>query len=85
MRRGRRLLWARTASWCAKKIAKDLEASGHLVKVEDIVNKVGFSERTDAVIEPRLSLQWFVKMDQLAKPALDAVTDGRVKLHPPSS
>ena len=65
-----------------KKIAKDLEASGHLVKVEDIVNKVGFSERTDAVIEPRLSLQWFVKMDQLAKPALDAVTDGRVKLHP---
>ncbi|MBS1581818.1 MAG: valine--tRNA ligase [Bacteroidetes bacterium] len=65
-----------------KKIAKELEAKGHLVKVEDIVNKVGTSERTDAVIEPRLSLQWFVKMGELAKPALDAVVDGRVKLHP---
>jgi valyl-tRNA synthetase len=65
-----------------KKIAKDLEAEGHLVKVEDIVNKVGFSERTDAVIEPRLSLQWFVRMGELAKPALEVVKDGRVKLHP---
>lgn len=65
-----------------KKIAKELEAKGHLVKVEDIVNKVGTSERTDAVIEPRLSLQWFVRMGELAKPALDAVVDGRVKLHP---
>lgn len=65
-----------------KKIAKQLEAEGFLVKTEDIVNKVGYSERTDAVIEPRLSLQWFVKMDQLAKPALDVVLDGTVKLHP---
>ncbi|MCW5900517.1 MAG: valine--tRNA ligase [Flavobacteriales bacterium] len=65
-----------------KKIVKDLEEQGHLVKVEDIRNKVGYSERTDAVIEPRLSLQWFVKMAELAKPALEVVRDGRVKLHP---
>ncbi|MFT3885105.1 MAG: valine--tRNA ligase [Flavobacteriales bacterium] len=65
-----------------KKIAKELEAQGHLVKVEDITNKVGYSERTDAVIEPRLSLQWFVKMSELAKPALRVVVDGQVKLHP---
>jgi valyl-tRNA synthetase len=65
-----------------KKIVKELEEKGHLVKVEDIKNKVGYSERTDAVIEPRLSLQWFVKMAELAKPALEVVNDGRVKLHP---
>ena len=65
-----------------KKIVKELEEKGHLVKTEDIKNKVGYSERTDAVIEPRLSLQWFVKMGELAKPALEVVNDGRVKLHP---
>ncbi len=65
-----------------KKIVKELEEKGHLVKIEDIVNKVGTSERTDAVIEPRLSLQWFVKMGELARPALEVVKDGRVKLHP---
>ena len=65
-----------------KKIAKELEAKGYLVKTEDITNKVGYSERTDAVIEPRLSLQWFVKMGELAKPALDVVLDGTVKLYP---
>ncbi|MBL7982011.1 MAG: valine--tRNA ligase [Flavobacteriales bacterium] len=65
-----------------KKIVKELEEKGHLVKTEDIKNKVGYSERTDAVIEPRLSLQWFVKMAELAKPALEVVKDGRVKLHP---
>jgi valyl-tRNA synthetase len=65
-----------------KKIVKQLEAEGFLVRTEDITNKVGYSERTDAVIEPRLSLQWFVKMSELAKPALDVVNDGRVKLHP---
>jgi valyl-tRNA synthetase len=51
-----------------KKIVKDLEEKGHLVKAEDIVNKVGYSERTDAVIEPRLSLQWFVKMASWPSP-----------------
>ena len=65
-----------------KKIVKELEEKGHIVKIEDIKNKVGYSERTDAVIEPRLSLQWFVKMGELAKPALEVVKDGRVKLHP---
>jgi valyl-tRNA synthetase len=47
------------------------------------VNKVGFSERTDAVIEPKLSTQWFLKMKELSKPALDAVVNGDIKLHPP--
>lgn len=65
-----------------EKIVKDLEASGNLVKIEDYVNKVGYSERTDEVIEPKLSLQWFLKMEALAKPALDAVMDERVKFYP---
>ncbi len=65
-----------------KKIVKDLQEMGHVVKVEDYVNKVGYSERTDAVIEPRLSLQWFVKMKEFSRPALDAVMDGEVKLIP---
>ncbi|MBL0127690.1 MAG: valine--tRNA ligase [Flavobacteriales bacterium] len=65
-----------------KKIVKELEEKEHIVRIEDIKNKVGYSERTDAVIEPRLSLQWFVKMADLAKPALDVVMRGEVKLHP---
>ena len=65
-----------------KKIAKDLEEAGHIVKIEDIKNKVGYSERTDAVIEPKLSMQWFLKMDKISKPALDAVLTGEVKLIP---
>ncbi len=65
-----------------KKIAKDLKNDGYLIEEEDYVNKVGFSERTDAVIEPRLSLQWFLKMKEISKPALKAVVDGEVKLHP---
>lgn len=65
-----------------KQIAKDLEALDVLVKVEDYVNKVGFSERTDVVIEPRLSLQWWVKMKDLSKPALDHVMDDTIRFHP---
>ncbi len=65
-----------------KKIAKDLEAEGWLVKVEDIKNNVGFSERTDAVIEPKLSTQWFCRMDEMAKPALENVLDDTIRLHP---
>lgn len=65
-----------------KKIAKMLEEAGHLEKVEDYKSQVGFSERTDAVIEPKLSLQWFCKMDELAKPALADVLNGEVKLIP---
>ena len=52
------------------------------MKVEDYMNKVGYSESTDAVIEPKLSLQWFVKMEDLAKPALEVVMNDTVKLHP---
>ncbi|BDC99567.1 valine--tRNA ligase [Persicobacter psychrovividus] len=66
-----------------KKIAKELDAMGQLVKEEDYTNKVGFSERTDAVIEPRISTQWFLKMQDLAKPALDAVMSDDIQLHPP--
>jgi len=65
-----------------KKIVKDLDAMGAVVKVEDYTNKVGYSERTDAVIEPKLSMQWFVKMKEFSKPALDAVMDNDVKLIP---
>jgi valyl-tRNA synthetase len=61
-----------------KKITKDLEEMGHIVKVEDIKNKVGTSERTGAVIEPKLSMQWFLKMSEVAKPALDAVVEDKV-------
>ncbi|UNY98993.1 valine--tRNA ligase [Zhouia spongiae] len=56
-----------------KEIVKELEEKGHLVKTENHLNKVGTSERTKAVIEPRLSDQWFLKMEALAKPALEAV------------
>jgi len=65
-----------------KKIAKLLEEAGHLEKVEDYKSQVGFSERTDAVIEPKLSMQWFVKMKEMAQPALDDVLNGEVNLIP---
>ncbi|WP_317899561.1 valine--tRNA ligase [Aurantibacillus circumpalustris] len=67
---------------CRKQIVKDLQEQGLVEKVEDIKNKVGYSERTNAVIEPKLSLQWFLKMDEISKPALDAVMSGEVKLIP---
>jgi valyl-tRNA synthetase len=59
-----------------------LEELGNVVKVEDYKNKVGYSERTNAVIEPKLSLQWFLKMDTISKPALDNVLNGEIKLIP---
>ena len=65
-----------------KQIAKDLDKLGNLVKIEDYTNKVGRSERTDAIIEPRLSLQWFMAMEKLAKPALDHVMDDTIQFHP---
>ena len=65
-----------------KIMAADLEASGNLVKLEDYVNQVGFSERTDAIVEPRLSLQWWVDMKQLAGPALEAVMSDEIQFHP---
>ena len=64
-------------------IAEELKTAGHLEKVETHVNKVGTSERTKAVIEPRLSDQWFLKMEDLAKPAIKAVLESdEIKLHP---
>ncbi|KAF5079698.1 Valine--tRNA ligase [anaerobic digester metagenome] len=66
-----------------KVIVKDLDAAGNLAKVEDYVNKVGYSERTDAVIEPKLSMQWFLRMKELAEPALKAVVEGDIQLVPP--
>ncbi|MFT6730631.1 MAG: valyl-tRNA synthetase, partial [Glaciecola sp.] len=66
-----------------KAVTKELEASGVLIKTENHMNKVGTSERTKAIIEPRLSDQWFLKMEDLAKPAIDAVLkNGEVKLFP---
>ncbi len=65
-----------------KKIAKMLEEAGNLEKVEDYKSQIGFSERTDAVIEPKVSLQWFVKMKDFAQPALDDVLNGEVNLIP---
>jgi valyl-tRNA synthetase len=65
-----------------KKIVKMLEESGNLEKTEDYMSPVGHSERTDAVIEPRLSLQWFLKMDKLAAEALKRVDSGEIQLIP---
>jgi len=67
-----------------KTVAKELEAIGALIKTETHLNKVGTSERTKAVIEPRLSDQWFLKMEDLVKPAIEAVLgeDAEIKLFP---
>ncbi len=65
-----------------KAIEKELYDKGYLVKTEDHINKIGFSERTNAVIEPKLSLQWFVDMKELSAPALDNVMNGNIKFHP---
>ncbi|MBR5385857.1 MAG: class I tRNA ligase family protein, partial [Bacteroidales bacterium] len=65
-----------------KKIVKMLEEAGNLEKVEEYTSPVGYSERTNAVIEPKLSAQWFLKMDALAEKALDSVESGRIRLIP---
>lgn len=67
-----------------KEIVKELEEKGILIKTESHLNKVGTSERTKAIIEPRLSDQWFLKMEDLAKPAIDAVLgeDAEINLYP---
>ncbi|TAH00598.1 MAG: valine--tRNA ligase [Sphingobacteriales bacterium] len=65
-----------------KKIAKLLEEAGNLEKTEDYKSQIGFSERTEAAIEPKLSMQWFCKMTEMAKPALDYVENGEVNLIP---
>ncbi|AZB21617.1 valine--tRNA ligase [Kaistella haifensis] len=65
-----------------KLIAKELEEKDLLLKAEDYVNKVGTSERTGAVIEPKVSVQWFLKMSELGRPALDVVMNDEIKFHP---
>jgi valyl-tRNA synthetase len=65
-----------------KMIHKMLDEAGALEKVEDYKSQIGFSERTDAAIEPKLSMQWFCKMSEMSEPALDYVLNGEVKLIP---
>jgi valyl-tRNA synthetase len=65
-----------------KRIVKQLTEEGYLVKTDEYKSTVGTSERTGAVIEPKLSLQWFMKMEELAKPALDNVMNDNIQLHP---
>ncbi|MEY2901084.1 MAG: hypothetical protein RLY89_190 [Bacteroidota bacterium] len=65
-----------------KLIVPELEAAGNLIKIEEYTNQVGFSERTDAMVEPRLSLQWWVSMKDLAAPALSAVMEDEIHFHP---
>ncbi len=66
-----------------KQIAIDLDEAGFMVSIEDYQNKVGCSERTDVVIEPRLSLQWWLSMKELAQPALENVMNDNIQFHPP--
>ena len=65
-----------------KEIVSDLEVAGLVDKIEDYTNKVGHSERTNAVIEPKLSMQWFVKMEELVKPAIAGVEEDFIKFVP---
>ena len=65
-----------------EEIAVDLEKNGFLVKAEEHQNKVGFSERTNVVIEPKLSMQWFCKMEEFSKPALEHVMNDDIQFHP---
>ncbi len=65
-----------------KEIIADLQEKGLVEKIEDYDNKVGYSERTKVVIEPKLSMQWFLKMDELTKPALKAVMDDDIRFYP---
>ncbi len=65
-----------------KKIVKELEEKGHLVKTEDYTSEVGHSERTDTIVEPRLSMQWWVDMKKISDPALKAVMEEDIKFYP---
>ncbi len=65
-----------------KEIVKDLKAAGHLVKEEEFITRIGRSERTNSVVEPKLSLQWFVKMKEISRRAATAVDQDEIKLHP---
>ena len=65
-----------------KQIVKDLEEGGYLIKVEPLKHNVGTCQRCHTVVEPRVSTQWFVKMEPLAGPAIDVVKDGAIRLIP---
>lgn len=65
-----------------KKIVKELELKRHLLKTEDYTSEVGYSERTDVVVEPRLSMQWWVDMKKISDPALKSVLDDEIKFYP---
>lgn len=65
-----------------KKIIRELEEKGFLIKEEEYTTRLGYSQRTGVVVEPRISTQWFVKMKELAGPALKAVVDGDINIHP---
>jgi len=65
-----------------KEIVKDLREAGHLVKEEEFITRIGRSERTNTVVEPKLSLQWFVKMKEISTKAYKAVEEDEIKLHP---
>ena len=65
-----------------KKIIVELDEKGYLLKTEEYTTRLGYSQRSGAVVEPRISTQWFVKMKEMAEPALKAVVDGEVKIHP---
>lgn len=65
-----------------KKIAAELQEKGFLIKEEEYASRLGYSQRSGAVVEPRISTQWFVKMKEMARPALLAVAEGDIKIHP---
>lgn len=65
-----------------KEIVKDLEAAGYLVKVESFTTRIGRSERTNTIVEPKLSLQWFIKMKEISRRALEAVETDEIHLYP---
>lgn len=65
-----------------EKIIEDIRKAGQIEKIEDYVTNVGFSERTDAAIEPKLSVQWFLRMDEITKPALENVENDNIRFHP---
>jgi len=67
---------------CRRLVVQHLEEQGLIDKIEDYVHQIGYSERGDVAIEPRLSEQWFVRTESLAEPALQAVLDGRIRFHP---
>tara|TARA_B100000902_G_scaffold394266_1_gene450247 strand:+ start:11712 stop:14327 length:2616 start_codon:yes stop_codon:yes gene_type:complete len=65
-----------------EKISLELDNKGYLLKKEDYINNIGFSERTNTIIEPKISTQWFCKMKKLSKPALENVLNGEIKFYP---